>query len=197
MKRGLFVVIHGANNLGKSTQAELLTKKMNQTGYKTEYLKYPIYTILPSGDIINDYLRHNNPFNLTPREAQTIYAFNRTQFEPELKNKLKSGINIVAEDYTGTGLSWGIGAGVEENYLKLINSHLLKEDLTLLLDGQRFKVAMEADHKHEIDDVLWQKVRMAHLKLSEELGWKKINANLKIEEIHAIIWEEVRKHLNH
>lgn len=193
MKKGKFIVIHGANNLGKSTQAKLLAEKMNAEGYKTEYLKYPIYNILPSGKIINDYLRNSNPFKLTPREAQTIYALNRTQYEPILKRKLESGINVVAEDYTGTGLAWGIGAGVDENYLKLINSHLLKEDLTLLLDGERFKAAMENGHKHEIDDELWQKVRQAHLRLGKKFGWIKINANLTIKQIHAIIWREVQK----
>ncbi len=195
MTKGLFIVIHGANNLGKSTQAKLLVEKMNVKNYKTEYLKYPIYNILPSGKIINDYLRNNNPFQLTPREAQTIYALNRTQYEPELNAKLSAGLNIVAEDYTGTGIAWGIGAGVAENYLKQINSHLLEENLTFLLDGERFKESVEDGHKHEIDDELWQKVREAHLKLAEEYKWIKINANLKIAEIHAIIWPEVKKHL--
>lgn len=194
--RGKFIVIHGANNLGKSTQIKLLVEKMNQTGYPTEYIKYPIYDIEPSGKLINDYLRNGNPFNLNPREIQTIYALNRTQFEPTLKTKLESGINIVAEDYTGTGLAWGLGAGVEETYLKLINSHLLKEDLTILLDGERFRESTETNHKYETDETLWQKVRQTHLKLGEELGWKKINANLTIEEIHAIIWSEISNYLN-
>lgn len=193
--KGKIIVIHGANNLGKSTQAKLLVEKMNEAGYKTEYLKYPIYEIEPTGKIINDYLRSGNPFKLTPREAQTIYAFNRAQFEPILKQKLESGINIVAEDYTGTGLAWGRGAGVSEEYLKLINSKLLKENLTFLLDGERFKTAAEDDHQHEDDDELWQKVRQAHLKLGQEFGWIKINANLTISQIHDIIWQEIIKRL--
>ena len=36
------------------------------------------------------------------------------------------------------------------------------------------------------------KVRWAHLKLREEYGWWKINANLAIEEIHEEIWASVR-----
>lgn len=193
--KGKFIVIYGANNLGKSTQAKLLFEKMNETGYKTEYLKYPIYEIEPTGKIINGYLRNGNPFKLTPREAQTIYAFNRAQYEPILKARLEQGINIIAEDYTGTGLAWGLGAGVSEEYLKLINSKLLKEDLTFLLDGERFKTAAENDHTHEADDELWQKVRQAHLKLGQESGWIKINANLTISQIHDIIWQEIIKHL--
>jgi len=193
--KGLFIVIHGINNTGKSTQVKLLVDKFKNENKQVEYLKYPIYDLKPSGEILNDYLREGNPFVLSPREVQTIYALNRTQYEATLKAKLKAGINIIAEDYTGTGICWGIGAGVDEKYLKLINSHLLKEDLTFLFDGMRYKESTEVGHKHETNEELLKKVRQAHLKIGEEYGWKKINANLTITEIHAIIWKEIKNHL--
>jgi len=195
MQKGLFIVIHGINNTGKSTQVKLLVEKFKNENKQVEYLKYPIYDLKPSGKILNGYLREENPFNLSPREVQTIYALNRTQYETTLQAKLKAGINIIAEDYTGTGICWGIGAGVDEKYLKLINSHLLKEDLTFLFDGTRYKESIEAGHKHETNEELLEKVKQAHLKIGEEYGWKKINANLTIEEIHAIIWEEISTHI--
>jgi len=197
MPKGLFIVIHGINNLGKSTQAKLLVEKMKENGYKAEYLKYPIYDLEPSGTILNNYLRGGNTYRLNPREAQTLYSLNRTQYEPQLKERLKSGINIIAEDYTGTGICWGIGAGVDEEYLKLINSHLLKEDLTFLFDGERFKKSTENGHKHETDEKLLEKVRQAHIKIGQELKWIEINANLTIKEIHDIIWLRVKHLLDH
>ncbi|PIR77892.1 MAG: hypothetical protein COU28_04590 [Candidatus Magasanikbacteria bacterium CG10_big_fil_rev_8_21_14_0_10_36_16] len=193
MKKGLFVVLHGINNLGKTTQAKLLVEKLQSEGHKAEYMKYPVYDLDPSGKILNNYLREGNKYNLAPREIQTIYALNRTQYESTLKEKLESGVNIIAEDYTGTGICWGIGAGVDEEYLKLINSHLLKEDLDFLFDGERFTESTEKNHKHETDEELLEKVRQAHLRIGEELDWKKINANLTIPEIHAILWEEIKK----
>lgn len=189
---GKLIVFYGINNLGKSTQAKLLVERLKANGYQAEYLKYAIYSLLPSGEILNDYLRSGNPFNLSPREAQTIQALNRTQFQDELIAKLKAGINVVAEDYKGTGIAWGLGAGVEEGYLKKINSHLIDEDLVFLFDGERFRQAIENNHKHENDEDLMTKVRWAHLKLREEYGWWKINANLAIEEIHQEIWDTVR-----
>ncbi|MFA7245121.1 MAG: hypothetical protein WC070_03000 [Candidatus Magasanikbacteria bacterium] len=193
MKNGLFIVLHGINNLGKTTQAKMLVEKLQAEGHKAEYMKYPVYDLEPSGVILNNYLREGNKFSLTPREIQTIYALNRTQYESTLKEKLESGINIIAEDYTGTGICWGIGAGVDEEYLKLINSHLLKEDLDFLFDGKRFTESTEKNHKHETDEELLEKVRQTHLRIGEEFGWKKINANLTILEIHAILWEEIKK----
>ena len=134
-KKGKFIVLYGINNLGKTTQAKLLVASLNKEGNKAEYLKYPIYDLEPSGPILNNYLRGGNIYNLSRRDVQFIYALNRTQYENELKNKLDRGINIVAEDYTGTGKAWGIGTGVDEKFLNDINAHLLKEDLGMLLDG--------------------------------------------------------------
>lgn len=193
---GKFIVLYGINNLGKSTQAKLLVERLIQKGFKAEYLKYPIYDLNPSGEILNDYLREGNFYNLSPKEAQIIYALNRTQYQSELIKKLEAGINIVAEDYTGTGIAWGIGAGVSETFLQSINSHLIPEDLVFLFDGERFMQAMEKTHKHETNNDLTTKVRWAHLKLKEELAWIKINANLSIEEIQEIIWTQVDIFLN-
>ena len=193
--KGKLITFYGINNLGKSTQAKLLEKKMIEAGRNVVYYKYPFYD-LPSGKILNSYLREGNPFNLTPREVQTIYAFNRQESQHILKDLLDSGIDVIAEDYAGTGICWGIGAGVDKKYLELINYGLIREDLAFLFDGERFKEATEKGHKHETDEDLLEKVRQAHLKIGEERGWIKVNANLTIDKIHGIIWEEIKKHLN-
>lgn len=190
--KGKFIVLYGINNLGKTTQAKLLVERFQKAGKTAEYLKYPIYSLEPSGTILNEYLRMDNPQNLSPREAQIIYALNRTQFEPSLKEKLNNGINIVSEDYTGTGIAWGAGAGVDEKFLKKINEHLLKEDIAFLFDGERFKEATEPKHKHETNDTLLNDVRNTHIKLMEHFGWHKINANLSIEKIHEQIWNTLQ-----
>ncbi len=191
--KGKFIVLYGINNLGKTTQAEMLVDRLNSIGQKTEYLKYPIYNLSPTGKLLNDYLREGNPYNLSAREAQIIYTNNRIQYEKELIEKLNSGINIVAEDYTGTGIAWGISSGVNEEFLKFINSKLLKEDISLLLDGERFREAEEANHKHESNNDLINKVRQVHLNLAEEYGWIKINGNDTIDHIHNELWRYVSR----
>jgi dUTP pyrophosphatase len=193
---GKLIVLYGINNLGKSTQAKLLVERLKTNGYQAEYLKYAIYSLAPSGPILNDYLRNGNPFDLSAREAQTIQALNRTQYQADLIAKLKAGINVIAEDYKGTGIAWGLGTGVDEKFLKDINSHLIEEDLVFLFDGERFRQAIEANHKHENNEDLITKVRWAHLKLREEYGWFKINANETIEAIHEELWTKTLELLN-
>jgi len=171
----------------------MLVAKLRQKGLAAEYIKYPIYDLAPSGTLINDYLRQGNFHKLTPREAQIIYTLNRTQYETALRQKLAQGIYIVAEDYVGTGLAWGIGAGVDEQFLKFINSHLAKEDLAILLDGYRFSESVETNHRHEQNETLTDTVRLIHLRLAEERNWQIINANQTIEQVHKAVWEKVKK----
>ncbi len=187
-KTGKLIVIYGINNLGKTTQAKILVEEIIKQGLNAEYLKYPLYNLAPSGTIINDYLRKGNSNNLSAREFQIIQILNRTQFQPILKQKLNSGINIVAEDYVGTGIAWGVGAGVNANFLSNLNSHLINPDLCFYFEGQRFLDALEKNHKHETDNELTLKVKKAHEILAKEFGWIKINANETIDEIHQKIW---------
>ncbi|MBU0649215.1 hypothetical protein KJ969_03930 [Patescibacteria group bacterium] len=187
--KGKFIVLYGINNLGKTTQAKKLVERLKREGHAAEYLKYPIYDLEPSGPILNDYLRNDNPYGLSAREFQIFTAMNRTQYDPALRKKLENGIMIVAEDYAGTGIAWGMGAGVDKSFLEKINSHLLKEDLAVLFDGQRFLDGVEAGHAHEKNDELTERVRQIHSALGREYGWRTIDANQDMETIHNQVWQ--------
>ena len=192
----MFVVIYGINNLGKTTQAERLVERLKNESGDTRYLKYPLYKLEPSGPIIDNYLRpdeegRKNPFRLSPREFQIVNIQNRTQFQPTLQHLLVKGIHIIAEDYTGTGLAWGIGAGVDKDFLIRLNSHLIREDIAFLFDGKRFDDGKEANHTHETDDNFTECARLAHLDLAKEFGWYVIGANRSREVIHEEIWAMV------
>jgi len=188
---GKFIVIYGINNLGKSTQVKLLTDRLNATGYNVEAIKYPIYDLEPTGQIINNYLREGNQYNISPREAQLVYAMNRMQYEPTLKEKLDAGINIIAEDYTGAGLAWGSAMGVDEHFLRRINSSLLNEDLVFLFKGDRFIGAKEENHILENNNSLLEQARANLDRLGKEFGWIDVNANRTKEEINDLLWGEV------
>jgi dTMP kinase len=192
MKKGKFIVLYGINNLGKTTQAKLLVKKLNKHGQKAEYIKYPIYDLEPAGKLLNEYLRKGNPYNFSPREFELTHFIDRISYEQELKKKLNKGINVIAEDYFGTALAWGMGAGVSKKLLEYLYSFVLKEDLAILFDGKRFKSSIEKNHKHENDEKLINKVRKAHLSIGKKYGWEKINANLPIEEISKAVWSKVK-----
>lgn len=192
-RQAKFIVFYGVNNLGKTTQARILVEKLRSEKRKAMYLKYPVYGVEPSGTLLNDYLRGGNTHKLTAREAQMLYAYNRLQYQPQLMRDLESGCNVVAEDYWGTGVAWGIGAGVAEDYLLELNRHFVKEDLAFLFIGERFKDSVEAGHLHETDGDFTGRVAKEHLRLAQKFNWKLINANDTIEEIASLILSEVKK----
>jgi len=189
---GKLIVLYGINNLGKTTQAKLLVSRLQAAGYSASYLKYPLYDLVPSGPLLNDYLRAGNPWQLSPREAQIIYALNRFQYQEELNKQLAAGQWIVAEDYVGTGLSWGWGAGVDLDFLEFINQELRQPDLALWLDGERFTSGIEAHHKHEGDEELTAKVRNCHRELAKRYGWLQFEANQSIEALNNELWQAVK-----
>lgn len=191
MEKGKFIVFYGVNNLGKTTQAGLLVERLNDSGSRAKYLKYPIYDLEPTGSRINNYLRVGNPEHLTPKDAQILYAENRRQYEPTLEADLESGTNIVAEDYWGTGVAWGMGAGVDKSFLLQLNESFLREDLALLFVGKRFVSGLEKNHKHESDEELTSKVEKAHEELAKEFGWKAIEANQPLKQVGNDVWQKV------
>ena len=99
---------------------------------------------------------------------------------------------MIAEDYKGTGIAWGVGAGVDLEYLEEKNSNLLDEDIVFLFDGERFTSGIEKGHTHEQNNDLTQKVRTIHLLLGEQKGWILVNANRDKDKIQA----EIREHIN-
>lgn len=187
--KGKLIVFYGINNLGKTTQAKMLVDHLNKKNIPAEYLKYALYDVPPAGPLINDYLRGGNPYKFTPREYQLLHYIDRITYEPTLKGKLAKGINIVAEDYFGTAVAWGKGAGVDEKLLEYLYSFVYKEDIAILFEGERFRESIEKNHKHETDVALTERVRQIHLDLAAKHGWIKINANDPINTVHENILE--------
>src|SRR3990170_5154200 len=187
-ERGKFIVIYGANNIGKSTQVELLNERLKEEGIFSRRLKYPIYDLEPTGPRINAALREG--LNLTDEKLQEEFAQNRQDFEPQLLQMLASGLYIVAEDYKGTGIAWGMTRGVSLERMEEMNLGLLPEDLCILLDGERYTSGVERKHRHEVDSD-WERARSVHLGLAVRYGWEIVSANSSREKVQEKVWNVV------
>jgi len=193
MSKGLFVVIYGSNNLGKSKQLDLLERDWAAMGRPCTRLKYPIYDS-PTGVLINRVLRgdERGRLEMTDEELQFLFAEDRRQFQPQLELLLEEG-DVLGEDYTGTGLAWGLTKGVSRELLDEYNSGLLIPDVSVLLDGERFGCGIERGHRHEDGgDSLWWKNREVHLDLAQELGWYVIEAHEDPEKVHENVMRCIR-----
>jgi thymidylate kinase len=185
MQEGVFIVIYGTNNIGKSTQVDMLVEALKGLDLPVEHIKYPIYDLTPTGPKINEILRSGKKQEISEEELQKLYADNRRDYQFQLCKMLAEGINVIAEDYTGCGLAWGWTKGADIEELIEINKGLLKPDAEILLDGERFIEAKEEGHLHESKDELFTACRANHLKLAGRFGWQVVNANQTREEVHT------------
>lgn len=172
----------------------MLAENLKKQGKETEVLKYPVYDIEPTGPQIDRFLRDPNAPKITAEELQMWYALNRFQAQPELQKKLEQGITVIAEDYTGTGIAWGITHGADKAWVEAVNKYLLKEDLAILLDGEQFQTERETQHINEAHDERIAKCRQIHLDLAKQYGWKVVNANGEKEKIAEEILGIVKRH---
>lgn len=189
-----FITLYGINNLGKSTQAERLVKRIIDSGMPAVHIKYPRYDIEPSGPYINSILRGGIQPG-SQKEVELWMAINRHQAEPELKQLLEKQV-VVSEDYVGTGIAWGIANGSAQEWMEQINAGLLTEDFAILLDGERFTQAVEKGHVHETNTELTDRCRRIHQDLARQHGWPTVNANGTIDEVHEAIWQLVNAKFN-
>ncbi len=176
--------------MGKSTHAKRLVDRLNENGQKAKYVKYPVYTLEPSGPFINKILR-GGVQHISEKELQLWFVVNRHQFEEEVEKWLKEGCIVIAEDYVGTGMAWGMAKGLSEQWLETINDGLRTEDLAILMTGDRVKSATEKGHVHEENDELIGKCYEKLQYLADKHGWKKIALQEKQEDTANMIWNLV------
>lgn len=136
MEPGKFIALYGVNNIGKSTQAKVLVDTLKKAGYEAVYLKYPVYDLPPTGPKLNAILRNNKQQNISEEELQTLFRQNRLDYESELQKMLAEGKIIVAEDYTGTGIAWGVAKGLDLKWIEELNKNLLREIWRFYFEGK-------------------------------------------------------------
>ena len=197
MQKSKFITIYGINNVGKSTQAKLLVEKLESSGYKAKYVKYPIYDLEPTGPFLNKVLRGSDDLSkkISEDELQLWFILNRYQYEPELIKMLESGYTVVAEDYIGTGIAWGTAKGLDQTWLIDSNKYLLKEDLSILIEGERDARVIEKNHMHEQNPELIEKCTKILDDLAIKYGWQRVRRKEKVEQTADDLWNTVEKFL--
>ncbi len=195
MSTGRLITLYGVNNIGKSTHARLLVEHLRAEGRRVEYLKYPIYDLVPTGIRLNEILRGSSEQTVSEEELQTLFMQNRKDFEPTLKKMLDEGAIVIAEDYTGTGIGWGMTKGLTREFLENLNKDLIKEDFAILLTGHRSESAREAHHIHEQHVELLDKVSKIFVELGRIYGWKTVQIQPTKDATAKLVYEIVHSQL--
>ncbi|KAH8861536.1 Thymidylate kinase [Schistosoma japonicum] len=104
VSRGIFVVLEGADRVGKTTQASLLAKALSEiTQKKTLSVKFPNRDT-PLGHQLDAYLGGNGDIN--SHALHLLFTANRWEKQSEIRNAISNGISVVADRYIYSGIAY-------------------------------------------------------------------------------------------
>lgn len=206
-KRGLFIVLEGIDNCGKTTQSKLLKQYFQNEGFKV------IQTREPGGTEVGEEIRLvliKNRKNLMNPLAQTLlfYAARKEFIENIVKQNLMKGINVITDRFeASTYVYQGIVQRVSKEFIDLMHHWIVTRsdcipDMYIILDisaQESFRRNKNIDNKGQ--QFIYEK---QGLKFMEKLrrGYKKyarenkntvlINGILDIQTIHQKIIQQVK-----
>lgn len=112
--RGKLILIEGTDCSGKQTQAELLVKRLNESGKQAIMLSFPMYDT-PTGKIIaGPYLGrqaiggswfNEGATNVEAKVASLYYAADRLYNVDKITEALNKGINVILDRYTASNMA--------------------------------------------------------------------------------------------
>ncbi len=201
-KKSLFISFEGIDGCGKSTQAKILSEKLNNLGHSSIILREPGGSII--SEKIRNILLHNHSKKISHKTEALLMTASRAQLVEEvIKAKLKQDIIVIADRYIDSTIAYqGGGRGLEIKTLNQINNFAtdnLIPDLTFLIDlkpQNALKRIGESglDRIEKIGFNFQEKVRKQYLKLAQDnKRFILINGKESIEKIHSIILYSVKR----
>ena len=186
-------MLYGPDGVGKSRQALMLEEKLQETGGLVRRLRYPVYSCQPAGPKLDEIL-HRTKKSLPEEEMQRMFAQNRKDFEPTLKSWLENGVNVIGENYKGTGIAWGVARGMTVEKMEGMNKDTIDPDIAIYMDGPRRGESLVGGHPYgtEGDEDEWYKVREAYLQMADRYGWVRVGGDAPVLIVASRIWAVVR-----
>lgn len=129
------------------------------------------------GAIINSYLTKKD--NFTDEGIHLLFALNRWEAKIEMERLLQSGVSLVVDRYSYSGVAFSSAKGLDMNWCKSPESGLLKPDLVLLLTLTAEAMAKRGgfgEERYEVPE-LQKKVMEKFLVLKDDSYWKVVDAD--------------------
>jgi dTMP kinase len=199
----LFITFEGGEGCGKSTQSQLLYRRLKKLAIPSLLIHEPGITAL--GKKVTQLLKWAKDINISPLAELLLFNVSRTQLVTEvIKPNLEKGIVVLCDRFADSTTAYqGYGRGLDLNTVKAANAigtQGIIPSLTILLDmpvekGNERNKEKKPDRFEKENLAFHRHVREGYLKLakSEPKRWLVINATKNKEEIAGIIWEKVAK----
>lgn len=219
MGRGKLIVLEGGDASGKSTQLNLLVNKLQSEGKEVVNMHFPKHDI-SFGKVVDAYLRgeYGDKNKIPPEFVAMLYMTDFYESKNEMNKLLDEGKDIVLSRFFTSTLTYQTAlVGNEEkdlirDWIFSCCSRLPQPDLVLVLyvpaeiaknyldNANRFEnYKMGAKKDQHESDFDFQKNYMKEFDVAiDRFGWMKIDCvsegKLKsIDEVHSLVWSEVKK----
>ena len=195
MKKGMLICIEGIDASGKTTQAKLLVKNLNDMGYEAVYTSEPTKGFF--GQILRQKILYGNERVPAVVEA-LLFALDRLEHvEKEIKPALEKEKIVVSDRYLYSSIAYQGAAGLDPAWIEEINRWAIKPDLAIYLDVPAEVVIKRLKRKRSVMETLenQRRVRNIYLRLVKEGMLLLVDGNRPIEEIEREILEIVMKRL--
>ncbi len=202
-KRGRYIVIEGNDGTGKSTQVELLRKRLAVEGIESVEFHEPAGT--PIADRIRDVIKDGRLMR-DPETNLLLFTAARHEIWRNAESKLSAGIWVIsARNYYSTlvyqGHAEGLDLKVIDQTTRLFTSEAyIHPDLSVILDlslDERAKRIQLRDNKHLSDtferrnEHFQEKVNYGYRAIAKQFSFPVIDASASKQDISKIIWSHI------
>lgn len=197
-KRGAFIVFEGIDGAGKTTQIELLTRRLQSEGRVVYRTAEPTESV--TGGLLRDAL--GGISKRTPCEMAALFVldriFHNTNPINGIESLLKKGIDVICDRYYYSSLAYQ-GSETDENWVREMNlgcPEIRRPDVCIFLDLTP-EQSMERIGRGRVTTEIYENVeRLTSVRnqffrvfesLSESDRVCVVNAARTVEEIHEEI----------
>lgn len=192
MRRGKIIVIEGIDKAGKTTQANLLLKKLK--GKKYVKFDFPDYST-PVGIEIKQFL--DGKRNYSDEVKMMLLSANRWEKKSEIESIIGKGTTIIMNRYYQSNLAYGISKGLKLKWLLALDEGLPKADLVVVIDIKTNTLVKRS--RNDITDTFEQdldlirNVRRNYKMLANKFNWHIIDGEDTVNIVNVQVVELVRK----
>jgi len=201
--KNIFISFEGIDGCGKSTQVELLIKKLNSLKIRSLLVREP------GGSKIAENIRSillDNANRLMSNETEALLmTASRAQLTREvIIPKLNEGFVVVADRFQDSTIAYqGGGRGLDISFLEMLNlfatNHLIP-NMTFYIDisakeGLKRTISNEFDRIENAGEAFQVRVRNEYLKLTKKEPQRVflVDGTKTVTEIHEEIWSKIEK----
>ena len=201
--KNIFISFEGIDGCGKSTQVDLLIKKLNSLKIRSLLVREP------GGSEIAENIRSillDNANRLMSNETEALLmTASRAQLTREvIIPKLKEGFVVIADRFQDSTIAYqGGGRGLDISFLEMLNlfatNHLIP-NITFYIDisakeGLKRTISNEFDRIENAGEAFQVRVRNEYLNLIKKEPQRVflVDGTKTVTEIHEEIWSKIEK----